>query len=158
MEHLTNPIGSIRRASEWYEFSTDSYLDHRHRNWLLAEEQCDVIFVTARGVVLVHRERAEHIVRELHGTLGVALQQPVLALPARQVSPAPPAVRQPTAVDADVATTSPSRWRTACGWFGIVVGAAVFVGSLAVPLDDPALVTALALGLRGGRLIHDVDS
>jgi hypothetical protein len=39
-----------------------------------------------------------------------------------------------------------------------VAGAAVFVAALAVPLGDPALVMALALGLRGGRLILGVDS
>jgi hypothetical protein len=39
-----------------------------------------------------------------------------------------------------------------------VAGAAVFVAALAVPLDDPALVMALALGLRGGCLTLDVDS
>jgi hypothetical protein len=36
------------------------------------------------------------------------------------------------------------------GWLGIVAGAAVFVGALAVPLDDPALLPALVLALRGG--------
>jgi hypothetical protein len=39
------------------------------------------------------------------------------------------------------------------GWLGIVAGAAVLVVTLAVPLYDPALVMAVALGLRGGRLI-----
>jgi hypothetical protein len=34
----------------------------------------------------------------------------------------------------------------------------VFVGALAVPLDGPALVVALAVGLRGGRLVLDVDT
>jgi hypothetical protein len=33
-----------------------------------------------------------------------------------------------------------------------VAGATVFVAALAVPLDDSALVMALALGLRDGRL------
>jgi hypothetical protein len=37
-------------------------------------------------------------------------------------------------------------------------GAAVFGAALAVPLDDPALVVALMLGVRGGRLILDIDS
>jgi hypothetical protein len=35
-------------------------------------------------------------------------------------------------------------------WLGIVTGAAVLVAALAVPLDDPALVVALMLELRGG--------
>jgi hypothetical protein len=34
----------------------------------------------------------------------------------------------------------------------------VFVAALAVPLDDPALLLALVLALRGGRLILDSDS
>jgi hypothetical protein len=38
-----------------------------------------------------------------------------------------------------------------------VAGAAVFVAALAVPLDDPALVMAWMLGLRGSRLILDVN-
>jgi hypothetical protein len=44
------------------------------------------------------------------------------------------------------------------GWLGIVAGAAVFVAALAVPLDDPALVVALVIGLRASRKILDVDS
>ena len=39
-------------------------------------------------------------------------------------------------------------------WLGILAGAAVFVAALAVPLDDPALVVALMLAVRGGRLIR----
>jgi hypothetical protein len=34
-----------------------------------------------------------------------------------------------------------------------VAGAAVFVAALALQLDDPALVVALATGMRGGRPI-----
>jgi hypothetical protein len=33
---------------------------------------------------------------------------------------------------------------------GITAGAAVFVGALAVPLDDPALVVALGVWTRAG--------
>ncbi len=44
------------------------------------------------------------------------------------------------------------------GWLGIVAGGAVFVATLAVPLDDPALLLASAIVVRGGRLILDVDS
>ena len=42
------------------------------------------------------------------------------------------------------------------GGIGIVAGAAVFVAALEVPLDDPALVISLKLGLRGSRAILDV--
>jgi hypothetical protein len=38
-----------------------------------------------------------------------------------------------------------------------VAGVAVFVTALAVPLDDPALVVALMLALRGGRFTLSVD-
>jgi hypothetical protein len=34
--------------------------------------------------------------------------------------------------------------------------AAVFVAALALRLDDPALVVALTLAVRGGRLILDI--
>jgi hypothetical protein len=34
----------------------------------------------------------------------------------------------------------------------------VFVATLATPLDDPALVLAVMLALRGGRLTVAVDS
>jgi hypothetical protein len=44
------------------------------------------------------------------------------------------------------------------GWLGIVAGAAVFVATLGVPLDDPALVVAVMLALRGRGLILGVDS
>jgi hypothetical protein len=40
--------------------------------------------------------------------------------------------------------------RAACGWLGIAAGAAVFVAALALSLDDPALVLALMLAVRGG--------
>jgi hypothetical protein len=49
-----------------------------------------------------------------------------------------------------------SRWRDVRGWLVILAGAAVFVAALAVPLDDPALVVALMLALRGGRLALDL--
>jgi hypothetical protein len=50
-----------------------------------------------------------------------------------------------------------SRTREVLGWLGVLVGAAVFVAALAVPLDDPALVMALVIGVRAGRVILDVD-
>jgi hypothetical protein len=37
-------------------------------------------------------------------------------------------------------------------------GAAVLVAALVLPLHDPALVVALILGMRGSRLILEVDS
>ena len=46
----------------------------------------------------------------------------------------------------------------ALGWLGILAGAAVFVAARAVPLDDPALVVAVAIVMWGGRLILAVDS
>jgi hypothetical protein len=50
------------------------------------------------------------------------------------------------------AASTLTRWRAACGWFGIIAGVAVFVAALAVPLNDPAFVVALMLVLRGGRV------
>jgi hypothetical protein len=49
------------------------------------------------------------------------------------------------------AVSTLTRWRAACGWFGIVAGVAVFVAALAVSLDDPALAVAVMLTLRSGR-------
>jgi hypothetical protein len=71
MDHLTNPTATtIRSMGPWLQIATNAYVDHRHRNWVLAEELGDVIFVLARGVVLVHRQRAEHIARALGLVLG----------------------------------------------------------------------------------------
>ena len=39
-----------------------------------------------------------------------------------------------------------------------MAGAAVFVAALAVPLDDSALLLALVLALRGGRLALDTEA
>jgi len=50
------------------------------------------------------------------------------------------------------------RWRDLWGWLGILAGAAVFVTALAVPLDDAALLLALVLALRGGRLALDMEA
>src|SRR5687767_10862419 len=136
-------------SGPWLEFAADTYLDHRHKNWVLAEELGDVLFVSARTVVLVHRQRAEHIVRALGGRIEVMPLEPVATLPVpaplrRPAPPAPAARRRPL-----VASTGISRRRDVLGWLGIVAGAAVFVAGLAVPLDDPALMMALALGVRG---------
>ena len=139
---------------EWCEVPTNTYLDHRYQNWLLAEEFGDVVFVPARGVVLVHRERAEHITREL----GLAARDAkgFASLPRLQAAPLP----RPRAVaprrrvpPTPISSHSPSRWDDVRGWAGLVAGAAVFVTALVVPLDDPALVVALLIGVRGGRII-----
>jgi hypothetical protein len=139
---------------EWCEVPTDTYLDHRYQNWLLAEEFGDVIFVPARRVVLVHRERAEHITREL----GIVARDAKVFAPPPRLRPAP--LPRPRAVAplgrvplAPIDSQSPSRWDDVRGWAGLVVGAAVFVTTLVVPLDDPALVVALLIGVRGGRVI-----
>jgi hypothetical protein len=157
MNRLTDPI--FRRKSDWCEFETDTYLDRRHPNWILAEELGDVIFVTERRVVLVHRDRAEHIARALGWRPGAMVREQAIALLAITTTRQPAPCIAKTATRASVViVTARSRWRAACGWLGILAGAAVFVAALAVRLDDPALVMALALGLRGGRLILDVDS
>ena len=70
---------------EWCEVPTNTYLDHRYPNWLLAEEFGDVVFVPARGVVLVHRERAEHITREL----GIVARDAKVFAPPPRLQPAP---------------------------------------------------------------------
>jgi hypothetical protein len=155
MDYLTNPTASICRASEWLEIATDVYLDHRHRNWVLAEELGDVVFVAEREVVLVHRVRAEHIARALGHDAGVAVLEHAFAEP----TPVPRVALQATGTEPTVVLDkASSRWRTACGWLGIVAGAAGFVAALALRLDDPALVVAVSLVMRGGRLILDVDS
>jgi hypothetical protein len=46
-----------------------------------------------------------------------------------------------------------TRWRAAFSWLGIVGGAAVFVATLAVSLDDPVLVVGWAGALRSGMVI-----
>jgi hypothetical protein len=40
-------------------------------------------------------------------------------------------------------------------WIGIAAGVPVFVAALAVPLGDLALLLALVLALRGGRIALD---
>jgi hypothetical protein len=130
-----------RTWSEWLEFPVDVYLDARHRNWVLAEETGDVVFVAARGVVLVHRHRAEHVANAL---AAVARE--------RITSPTPSPCRRAQAQT--MTARSSSGRRDVLAWLGIVAGAAVYVAALAFPLDDPALVVALMLMLRGGRLIR----
>jgi hypothetical protein len=135
----------------WAEFAADAYLDARHRNWILSEEFGDVLFVAARGVVLVHRERAQHIAEALGAGRDVArLEGPVpepMCLPARcAAGPARPSV---------VAVTS--RWPEMLGTLGILLGAAVLVAALAVPLNDAGLVLGCAVVLRGGPTILNAE-
>ena len=150
-------------ADEWREFSSDLYLDRRHRNWVLAEDVGDVVFISERGVVLVHRKRAASIAAALLGGRDVLMLEDALALPARTPPepvrpPAPPTAapaRDPQSLAADTRT---SRWRDICGRLSLVAGVAVLVAALAVPLDDAGLALAAALVVRGGRLILDIDS
>jgi hypothetical protein len=151
MDHLTNR--TVYLTSAWLEIATDVYLDHRHRNWVLAEELGDVVFVAARGVVLVHRERAEHITRALDWRPESMVREQSVVLPAMTTTRPPPPGIATAAKSPTVIVNARSRWRAACGWLGVMVGAAVFVAALAVPLDDPALVVALALGMRCSLLI-----
>jgi hypothetical protein len=165
--------------SDWERFAADAYLDHRHRNWLISEEMGDVRFQPEAGVVLVHRVRAEHIVREL-GTAARAVQiltvpalsvhTPAAVVPAARVRavqaraartlrvttlPASPGALARRSADsaAPRAVTAHARRRFLGGGFGLVLGATLFVVALAIRLDDAALLLALALLLRGGRLI-----
>jgi hypothetical protein len=46
-DHLTNRTGHLTGA--WLEIATGVYLDHRHRNWVLAEEMGDVVFIATSG-------------------------------------------------------------------------------------------------------------
>ena len=55
----------MSRSSEWHEVGAAAYLDHRHRNWVIAEEFGDVKL--SADAVFVHRKRAEHIARTLLG-------------------------------------------------------------------------------------------
>jgi hypothetical protein len=79
----------------------------------------DVVFIAARGVVLVHRERAEHIARLLGWRPEAMVREQACALPARTSAP----VRRPTPLQVPEAEPRPrsSRWRAACG-LGIVAG------------------------------------
>ena len=137
----------MNRANEWCEVAADRYQDQRHRNWELAEEFGDVVSVPERGVVLVHRVRAEHIAR----ALGMYPEEPDPAPPrpvrmrlTRTSVPAPLPV---------VETKATSRWRDLRGWLVVPAGAAVFVAALVLALDDPALMVAAMLLLRGALMI-----
>jgi hypothetical protein len=148
MDYRSNPTAStIRCTGAWLEIPTNTYLDHRHRNWVLAEELGDVVFVEARGVVLVHRHWAEHIARALGWRPEMPARQQTFVLPSSTTAPSGIATAPKSPLITVKATTP---WRAACRWLGIVAGAAVFVAALAVPLDDPALVVALMMTLRSG--------
>jgi hypothetical protein len=147
----------FRTASEWLEIHVDVYLDARQRTWLSSEETGDVIFVSMRGVVLVHRERAQPIAAAFAAVAGRLITPPPTPRSTMRATAAAARTRgrgQPHATTARIG----SRRSDVRGWLAIVAGAAVFVAALAVPLDDPALVAALALGVRGGRTILAVDS
>ena len=100
MSYLTTP-----RRSPWLELSVDTYLDRRHRTWMRTEELGDVVFISERRVVLVHRERAEGIAAALLGGRDVLMLEDALALPLRPrpsryacrrlLLPAPPRVARP---------------------------------------------------------------
>jgi hypothetical protein len=133
----------------WILVPTDRYLDMRHRNWALAEHRGDVVFASERGVVLVHRERAEHIARTLIGGREVLVLEDALALPVRAsvgLVRLPPAQPQRLVIPA-----SNIHLRDIVGWLGILAGAAVFIAALAVPLDDTALLLTVAIVLRSGQ-------
>jgi hypothetical protein len=156
MKHHTGP-------SEWWEFPPDVYLDHRHRNWVLAEEAGDARFVAGGNVVLVHRERARHIADALGAGPDVARLEDLVALRAtaprepRPRSAPPPGASTREAAPPAIGAGARRRRRGIVGGLGVVAGAAVFVTALALPLDDPALVVALMLAVRGGRLILAVE-
>ena len=130
MNNLTNPprntIGD-RAGPEWQQFAADTYLDQRHRNWVISEELGDVQFVPDARVVLVHRIRAEHVARALGAVDCVLLLEEVVVAP---LMPAPAPVRLPPPPAADparesqslAAETGTSRWRDIWGWLGIVAG------------------------------------
>jgi hypothetical protein len=153
----------VTSPSKWWEFPPDVYLDRRHRNWVVAEELGDVRFVAGAAVVLVHRERARHIADALGAGPDVARLDELVARPA--AAPREP-VRRPAPSAGGLARGAArtliaritSRARAILGGLGIVAGAAVFVTALVLPLDDPALVVALMLAVRGGRMILAVES
>jgi hypothetical protein len=143
-----------RFEGEWREFAVDTYLDARHRNWTLAEEMGDVVFTT-RGVVFVHRVRAEHIVRALGAATIPAppMPAPCVRVPATTLA----ACRVPRPPAPCARITVPRR-RDLLGWLGIMAGAAVYVAALVLPLDDAALVMAMAAAVRGGVTILVADT
>jgi hypothetical protein len=148
VSYLTTPP-----RSPWLELSVDTYLDRRHRNWVLAEGLGDVVFISERGVVLVHRKRAEGIAAALLGGRDVLMLEDALALPAKTPPeparrPAPPPADPARVKQSLSADTRTSRWRDIWGWLAIMAGVAVLVTALAVPLDDAGL--ARSAGSGGG--------
>jgi len=142
-------------VSDWERFAANVYQERRYRNWILSEEMGDVRFLPGVGVVMVHRVRAEHIVRELRAT-----PMPLAASAPRACPITTRPVSQPLAlVPRAMAPMSPravaplSRWRIITGSLGVGVATAVFAAALATWLDDAALLLALSLFLWGGRLI-----
>jgi hypothetical protein len=160
-----------RTMSDWERFSAEVYHERRYRNWIISEEMGDVRFLPEVGVVMVHRVRAEHIVREL-----LTNGQPVRAPAPRRVSiatraPGPPvtaAGRSADAIPVSIRQTAAraraqearaqkatpiSRARIVTGSLGLGTAAGVFIAALAIRLDDSALLLALSLFLWAGRLI-----
>jgi hypothetical protein len=139
-------------VNDWERVAADVYLDRRYRNWIINEEMGDVRFLPDVGIVMVHRVRAEHIVREL-----LANPRPVGIPATRRLSittrPVGSLVRHVTVSVPPQAIAPLSRWRIFTGWLGLGTATAVFVATLAIRLDDAALLLALSLFLWGGRLI-----
>ena len=105
-------------------------LDMRSRNWALAEELGDVVFVSERGVVLVHRERAEHIARMLVvGGRGVLVLEDALACP-REPASASFAGRRPGPSRASPSAVAPAGATPSAG-SASARGAALFAAALA---------------------------
>ncbi len=163
MNNLTNPsrntIGD-RAGPEWQQFAADTYLDQRHRNWVISEELGDVQFVPDARVVLVHRIRAEHVARAFGAVDCVVLLEEVVLAPPMPPSqplrlPQPPAADPARESQTLAADTRTSRRRDIWGCLGITAGVALLMTALAVPLDDAGLALAAALVVRGGRLIVD---
>jgi hypothetical protein len=143
-----------RTWSEWLEFPVDVYLDARHPNWVLSEEMGDVVFVSGRGVVLVHRHRAEHVANTLAPVAGHRTFTPPPPAPSRVRATAPAAATCRTTQDQTATARSSSGRRDVLACLGIVAGAAVYVAALTVPLDDAGLLLALMLKLRGAVTMY----
>ena len=84
-----------------------------------------MVFVVARSVVRIHRERAEHIVRTHLGYRDVLVPEDALAMPTKTGINI---VRQPPQAQQLVIEPGRVRWHHILGWIGILAGAALFVG------------------------------
>jgi hypothetical protein len=142
-------------VSDWQRFPTNVYLDRRYRNWIISEELGDVRFLPEVGIVMVHRVRAEHIVRELLANPrpgGVSAPRR-LSMTTRVVNQ-PRALLHPAVAPKPAPAVAPVRpWRIFSGWLGLGMATGVFVAALVTRLDDAALLLALSLFLWGARRI-----